>query len=576
MARTRWLWISLASLVLLVGMLCARGGARLEVEPGSTLVVRVRGDYVEAAEPTLLARVLGGGPAPFARVLSQLALARRDDRLDAVVLAIEDTSLGWGKAAELRDAIGRLRAAGRRTVAYLELDGLAVQREYWIASAADEVWVVPGGSVPLVGLAAEYLYLGDAFDKLGVDFEVAKAGRYKSAVETIAGNAMSDASREMANALLDSTERQFVDGIARGRGLEPDAVRAAIDRAPVLASELADARLIDGEAHLDAVLEKLGGPVVKGEEYAGIDPASVGFDPVATYALVYGSGNVVPGDESATPRGEPVFAAGAIREAVEKAAKDDDVDAIIVRIDSPGGSALASEIMWRAISEAKRESGKPVVASFSDVAASGGYYVASAADSIVASGTTVTGSIGVFSLRPLLGGLLDKLGVRTELLTRGEHADFLSSTRPSSPAARERLQSVVLDIYRLFLERVGTGRSLATEAVDAVGQGRVWTGEQALERGLVDRLGGLHEAVREANRLRGIDEDADAILVAYPPPKPLAQELAELLNARIAAAARASVGLPALSGPLATLERALASAPPLAPLLVPPAWVEIR
>lgn len=576
MARLRWLAITAIALMVLASMMCVRGQTAPDVEPGSTLVVRVRGDYVEAAEPSLVARVLGGGGRPFASLLSLLALAERDERIAKVVLAIEDTSLGWGKAAELRAAIERLREAGRATVAYLELGGIAVQREYWIASAADEIYVVPGGSVPLVGLAAEYLYLGDSFEKLGIEFEVAKAGKYKSAVETFAATGMSDPSREMANALLDSTERQFVDGIAAGRGLEPAKVRDWIDRAPALASELAAAGLIDGESHLDALLGEDDDKIVKAEEYAATDPESVGFDPVSTYALIYGSGNVVTGDEGATPSGEPVFSSGAIRDAVEAAAEDDEIDGIVVRIDSPGGSALASELMWRAITEAKRESNKPVVASFSDVAASGGYYVASAADSIVAPGAAITGSIGVFSLRPFLGGLYDKLGVRTELLTRGAHADFLSSTRPSSSGGHERLESVVLDIYRLFLERVAEGRSLEMAEVDAVAQGRVWTGEQAFERGLVDRIGGLHEAVRELNRLRDVDEEADAYLVAFPQPKPLAQQIAELLNARIARAARASVGLESLPEPIAALERTLEAGARGAPLLVPPVWIDIR
>jgi protease-4 len=506
-------------------------------------------------------------------LLSQLNLAARDDRIATVVLRISDLDIGWGKAQELRDAIGRLSEAGRTTVAYLELGAISAHLEYFVAVAADEVHIVPGGSVPIVGLSAEYFYLGGLFEKLGIDFEVAKAGRYKSAVETVAGTGMSEASREMANSLLDSTDRQFVDAIARGRGLTPDEVRARIETGPVMADELVAAGLVDSVVHLDELLDPADEAVVRGRDYARVSLETVGFDPKATFALVYGSGNVVGGDGTTDSRGNPVFAAEAFAEAIGQAADADDVEAIIVRIDSPGGSALASELMWRALRRARERSEKPIIASFSDVAASGGYYVASAADAIVASGTSVTGSIGVFALRPVVEDLLDEAGVGSEQLLRGAHADLGAGSRRLSPGARERLDRIVLDTYGLFLDRVAAGRSLDRAKVDAVGQGRVWTGEQAHERGLVDELGGLREALVRAKLAKGLDADADVALVTYPPPKTMAEQIADLLNARIARAVRAGIGLPTS---LARAERLVSNLPSSTPLLVPPALVEIR
>jgi protease-4 len=543
------------------------------IEPGSTLVVDVKGSYVESAAPPLLGRLLGGDSRPFIGLLSLLTKAARDDRIESVVLRIAGADIGWGKAQELRSAIGRLRAAGRRTVAYLEIESISAHRDYFVAVAADEIHIVPGGSVPLVGLAAEYFYLGGMFEKLGIEFEVAKAGRYKSAVDMVAGTGMSDASREMAEALLDSTDRQFVAAIADGRGLTPDEVRERIELGPVLASELVAHGLADGVAHLDELLESLGGEVVREDVYSAVGLESIGFDAQATFALVYGTGNVVNGDSATNSQGDPVFAAGAFAQAIEQAAEAEDVAAIIVRIDSPGGSALASELMWRAIRKASDESSKPIIASFSDVAASGGYYVASAADAIVASGASITGSIGVFALLPVVEGLLHNIGVESELLLRGPHADLGGGSRHMSDGARERLERIVLDIYDQFVERVATGRELEPAQVDAIAQGRVWTGAQAHERGLIDELGGLHEAVVRAKLASGLEADADVAIVVYPPSKTLPEQIAELLNARIARAVRGQLPLP---GSLDRVRRWVEALPTATPLLVPPALVEIR
>ena len=566
------------AIALMISMLMLAAGCSspLEVEDGSTLVLRIGGGYVEAEEPSVVGRMLGGSGRPFVGLLSNFSRAEMDDRLGTVVMHIEPLDIGWGKAEELRAAIDRLRGAGLKTVAYLEVAVLDAQLEYWIASAADEVYLVPAGSLMLVGLAAEYVYLGGLWENLGVEFEVAKAGRYKSAVEALTGKGMSDASREMAESILDSFERQFVDGIAAGRGVDAKDVRAWIEAAPVLESEWVDLGLIDGVSHLEDILAEIGAPVVKGADYASVDPETLGFSPVATYALIYGTGTVVSGDRPTNTRGDPVFASGVVADAIERAAEDSEIDAIILRIDSGGGSALASELMWRALEKAREETGKPIVASFSDVAASGGYYVPSAADAIVAPAMTLTGSIGVFAVTPILGGLYDKVGLQTELITRGKHAGFLSQQRRHDAETSAKLQSIVLSMYGLFLERVSQGRELSISEVDEIAQGRVWTGEQAHGRGLVDRIGGLRAAVQEANKLRDVDEDADVYLVTYPPPKPLVEEISDLLEARVARAAAGAVAFPEALAPLAALEHWFAELPVHTPLLVPPVMIEIH
>jgi protease-4 len=459
-------------------------------------------------------------------------------------------------------------------ISVLELQDPSASLEYYIACASDEVYAMPGISLPLVGLAAEYLYLGGLWEKVGVEFQVARVGKYKSAVEVYAGRGMSEASREMANSLLDSIESQFVGGIAASRDLSVDEVRAAIDTGPVLASQLKSLGLIDGIKHRDELEVIRDGKVVSGVRYQNVDPASVGFEPVAHFALIYGTGTVMGGRGSTSPTGAPLFAAGPFAQALEDAANDPEISAIILRIDSPGGSAAASEEIWHAINKlTSRADSKPVIASFSDVAASGGYYVAAAADAIVASPGAITGSIGVFSLRPSIGGLLDKLGINVESLTRGAHADLLLSSQPLSAGAKERLQQTVVEIYDLFLARVAQGRSLATAEVDAVGQGRVWTAAQAYERGLVDELGGLHTAVKRAKRASGLDEDAEVALIPYPQPRSLVEQLSELMDVRMRVLARSAVPLP---GVLETLRDRLMELPVGTPLLIPPIIADIH
>ena len=539
----------LVVLAVLLAMAFLQDRAGPEISPGSTLVLEIGGEYVEAAQPSLIARALGEDQRSFVSLLSTLTMAERDDRLAAVVLVIRPLQIGWGKADELRAAVGRLGDAGRKTVAFLEVASFSATREYYVATAADEIYVVEGGAVPVVGLAAEYLFLGGLWEKLGVGFEVGKAGKYKSAVESYTGRGMSEPTREMAESLLDSA--------------------IASTKAPF---ELVVQGLADGSLHLDELLEEMPGEIVRHDTYAGVLPAEVGFRPVASVALVYGSGPVVQGRGSRSWGGGSVMASKTLAETIAQAAEDPQIDAILLRIDSPGGSALAAEEIWRAI-VAAREHGKPIVASFSDLAASGGYYVAAAADGVVSNGGTLTGSIGVFALRPLMGGALDKLGVARESMTRGAYADFLLASEPLSDGARARLQGIVQSTYELFLERVAEGRPLELGQVDAVAQGRVWAGRQALEIGLVDEIGGLRAAVDRIRRALELDPDADVELVARPAPKRLSEELAELLEARLARVVYEALPLPRGFGWVDSL---LATVSADGPLLVPPVLVEIR
>jgi protease-4 len=571
MRRLRW-WIAILLLVGLAVWLLARGGAG--VEQGSWLVVDLEGQYVEG-EPPPLQRIFGRGGRGLASQLSELGKAERDARLGGVFLRVRGLDIGWGKAQDLRRAILRLREKGKRTVAYLEIEKYGSNLEYYVASAADAVYVAPGTRSPFVGMAAEYFFLGGLFEKLGIGVEYERVGKYKTAVEQFAERTMSDANREMSDAILDSLHDQFLADIGESRKLTRDEVAAIVDRGPTAPKELESEKLIEGAAFFDEVVAKENDPkLIEDEDYARVEASTVGFSPQASFALIYGAGSVVTGESQGGPSGGPVMASTSIAKAFEQAAESADVRAIVFRIDSPGGSALASDLIYRAIRKA-RAKGKPVVASMSDVAASGGYYVAAAADKIVAEPATITGSIGVFVIRPMLAGALEKLGIGFASLTRGRHADLLLSTQPLSEGARERMRAEVQGIYQQFVSRVAEGRSLDPVKVNEIGRGRVWTGAQAKEHGLVDELGGLRDAVVVAKGLVSLPADADVLLLPFPPPKPLVVQIQEAFQGAAVARADALVESALPTGPRAALDL-LRNLPLGVPVLIPPVLAEVR
>jgi protease IV len=559
----------LAALLLGLFWWIGRGGREPSIAQGSLLVVELSGKYVDGPIP-LLSRLRGDPVHSLLTLTSELRKAARDSRLDGVVLRVRALEVGWAQAEEIRQAIRGVSAKGRHTLAVLEVEGFG-NAPYYVASAADRVVATPGGNSPFVGIAAEYLFLGGLFEKLGVDVEYERVGEFKSAVESYAETKMSDANRLQSNALLDSVEGHFVREIAAARGRSEEQVRLAIDSGPSAPESLVEYGLVDEVATFEAAVAALGEhEQVKADVYAGVTPASVGFEPAATFAIVNGVGAVVVGAGSFSG-GSSVMASDTVADALRDAAKDPEVKAIVLRIDSPGGSPLASDLIWNAIRDVQKQ-GKPVVASFSDLAASGGYYVASAADVIVSQPQTLTGSIGVFVIRPVLAGLLEKLGVGVASITRGARADLLLSTVPLSPETRAVLREDVQHTYDRFLSRVAEGRGLDEASVDEVARGRVWTGEQALEVGLVDRLGGVPEAVLAAKEKIGLSPEADVLLVQYPAPRPLAEQVFEALQG----GASLELSLPGWPAGARQLISALRSLPIGTPLLIGPAWIEIH
>lgn len=539
------------------------------VPNGSYVLLDLQGDYPERPPEDLLGRFVFERPPSLLDLLLLIRDAREDERIAGLVVRVRALTIGWAKAQELRDALLAFREQGKPLYAYLEQELLSSTLEYYLASAAEKIYLPNGATAPLNGLLAQYVFLGGVWEKLDIEMHVEKIREYKTMGDMIANKEMSPYHREMANSLLDSIFGQLVSGVAGARKLSPEAVRAAIDASPATADELEQRGLVDGTRFLgDLRAELLGGEgkFLEAADYRKSGGPSLAGELNRKIAVIYGVGPITTGDSSEAALGSSM-GADSIQEAFRAAAEDEGVASIVFRIDSPGGSALASDLVWQAVRQAQAV--KPVVASMSDVAGSGGYYVAVGASRVFAEPATLTGSIGVVMSKPNVRGLLARLGVGTESLQRGELAALTSLTQSLGPAERERLVSSMRHVYDLFVQRVAEGRELAAERVDEIGRGRVWTGEQARERGLVDELGGFFQAIDAAKSAAGIPLTERVKLVFLPRRKMLVERLGELIDARLAGM------LPAWTRSLVEIIGAY-DFPPGSALTLMPERIEIR
>ncbi|GEJ59411.1 signal peptide peptidase SppA [Anaeromyxobacter diazotrophicus] len=451
-------------------------------------------------------------------LLARLRQVRDDPSVPGLVVRIDDLPVGHARAEELRRLLLEVKAR-KPVVAYLAGGGL---KEYHLATAATAVLVPPSAALFPAGLASTTPFLARGLGKLGVTFDVVAVGRYKSAPDPLVREDMSEAQREVTEAVQADVFDREVRAVAEARHLPEARVRELVDTGVFSADEARQAGLVDGLAWPDelelAVAARVGHRV---RLAAGLDEspprAAQRWGPRHKIAVVRVEGAIAAGRSRSAPLGDDGIAgAETIAALVKRAAGDREVAAIVLRVDSPGGDGLASDLIWREVVQARR-AGKPVVASMGDLAASGGYLVSVAADAIVAEPSTLTGSIGVFALKPDLSGLLGKLGVSTVTVKRGRHADLQSFTRRWTEEERALVEREVRAFYGVFVSRVAEGRHLGREAVEQVAQGRVWTGAQALERGLVDALGTFDDAVRLAKERAGLPADEEVELAAFEP-----------------------------------------------------------
>jgi protease IV len=473
-----------------------------------------------------LLQLLVGSKPTLRDVLDAIETASNDRRVNVLLARVGGDELGLGRTQELRGAIAAFRAKGKFALAFADSFGEfgPGTRPYYLATAFDEIWLQPMGNVGLIGLYAEVPFFKGTLDWLGIVPEFDHREEFKTAMNSLTETKMTPAHREEVDSLLASIGGQIVRGIAEGRKLPEAAVRDAIDRGPLLAEEARDAKLVDRLAYRDEVLAEARAHAGSGAELTGLttylDRAGRPNREGDTIALIYGSGLIERSAGSDNPLiGSNVMAATELTRAFRAAVRDPAVRAILFRIDSPGGSVVASESIWREVVFA-RERGKPVIVSMGDVAGSGGYYVAAAADKIVAEPATLTGSIGVLAGKLVVSELFKKLGVSTDSAQIGANAAMFSSTSDFSAWAHNRLEAFLDDAYRGFKDHVASGRHMTQEAVEEVAKGRVWTGEEAKTRGLVDELGGYPAAIRLAKEAAKMPPEASVKLTVFPREKP--------------------------------------------------------
>ncbi len=557
--RTRYLLLLL--LMIIAGGLIVR--ARLRgpaIKAGSYLVLEVGGAYEEAPPQDLLGQLVRRHERTLIDLLTMIREAQVDQRIKGVIVRIAPLETGWAKVQDMRDGLIEFKSSGKPLLALLEQEAIGGNKEYYLATVADRVYLPPAVNAPLNGLQAQFFFLGGVWDKLDIQMNVEKIREYKTMGDMIANKEMTAAQREMANSLLDSIYAQFVTGIAQGRGLAAAAVRSLIDQCPVSPVEYEAARLSDGTKYLQDLHDEIGGeetPLVEMKDYAQVSAKSLGLGVGPKIGVVFGVGAIVLGESGTGVQGQ-MLGADTVGEALRDAAEDDEVRAIVFRVDSPGGSAVASDLMWRATQQARKH--KPLIVSMSDVAGSGGYYIATGANQIVAQPATLTGSIGVVYVRPNFRGLLARMGINTETIGRGRFADLADVITPLSAEGRQKLIAEMNHTYDVFVDRVAAGRNMSAERVNDVGRGRVWTGTQAKDNGLVDELGGFVAAVQAAKQAAGIERKQEVQLVFYPKAKGFVERLGELLGTRLTVelprawkVALGSLALPFPEGTLLTL-----------------------
>jgi protease-4 len=501
--------------------------AALPRRGGVWLVVRL-----EPGLPELTPTRLPFGPAPpqgLLEVLATLEAAASDPRVAGVLLRFDGLLQGWSRALSLRRAVEGLRQRGKPVVAYGEVFGA---ESLLVASAATKLWLPETGTVFLVGLRIEGFYLKRLLEQLEIRPDVVRVGSYKSAAEHLTRESMSPQQREQLEALADDLFESLVEALATGRGLEPDAVRARVDAGPYSAPAAVEAGLADGCLYPDEVERELPGlardTVTEGPEgrprlldaghYHALRVADPGWRPLLRdlprIAYVVGRGGIHRG------RGQRGIASDTLRELLEGIRREEGVRGLVLRLDSPGGDGVASDLLWRSVELVRRE--KPVVVSMGDVVASGGYFMAAAADALFAEAGTVTGSIGVVGGKVDLDGLYRRLGVAKDGVERGRRASLLSEARGFTSDERAAMQSLFDSVHGTFVDRVAKGRGLEPERLARLAQGRVWSGLRAQGLGLVDSLGGPLDALREVCRRAGLAEGERYLLDLHPrlPPLP--------------------------------------------------------
>jgi len=504
-----------------VRMASTLGGERpVTVSDNSALILNLEGAVPEQAPVDVAIPYFQQQP-PLT-VLDTWKLLRRaagDTRVKALVLEPRGIDAGWAKLEELRAEIMAFKQSGKPVYAYLRN---ATMREYYLATAADKIYMAPEDELDVKGLRAELTYYKGTLDKLGVSMEFEHVGKYKDAPDEYTKTGPSPETLETTNEILDQYYGNMVQVIAEGRKLPPGAVRGVIDQGPFIGKNALDSGLVDGLIFEDDMLAQLNGQLkttlkkIGAHSYSKAAAADPSGQPRIAY--VTGDGEITRGDPGEDVSGSGITAFGMVQQ-LRQVAGDASIKGVILRIDSPGGDGIASDDILHEMKALSKK--KPVLISMSDLAASGGYFIAMTGDPILAYPNTLTGSIGVFFGKVNLSGLYDKIGLKKTLLTRGRFAAIDSETAPLTPEEKDKVQKELQVFYRGFVERVAEARKRPYDQVEPLAQGRVWLGAQAKMNGLVDEIGGLDRAVEMIKQRTNIPASQQVTLVTYPPRRSL-------------------------------------------------------
>ncbi len=503
--------------VAYVGLTEDRRGAVVK-RPREVVTLDLRGEIPDRKPPR---RLFQSSPMTVFDWVNLLDKAASDPMVDGVILTIENPQLGLARSEELRRALSRVRNAGKTVVAYC--DGVINSREYYLASAADHIVVPPVSTLNVLGLRAEVTFYKRLLDKLGITADLEHIGEYKTASDLVTRTDMSKHHREALTTLLDDMHSEWLSNIAVARGTTVEQVRTWRDHGPYVSEDAVAAGLIDDLAYNDELpdimKDRLGNRYVRvsQSEFADRRYEDRRWGATPRVAVVFAEGSIVEGEDGSSFLLGKTLGSKTISGAIKRAREDNSVRAIVLRVNSGGGSMFASDEIWREVS--RTVGVKPIVVSFGDVAASGGYYIAAVADSIFALPNTVTGSIGVINGKLVLDSLYEKIGFDKEVLTRGEFADMFDMTDRFDSDEREIVRNLIDRAYERFVGLVAEGRHLARDSVDAIAQGRVWSGSAATRLGLVDRDADLWETIQVAARMSGVGPGESVEVQVLPEPR---------------------------------------------------------
>ncbi len=508
-------------IVVILGFAVANiGEKKIVVADSSTLVLHLEGDVPERPPVQIpIAFFQEQQSITLLETWQVLRKAAADNRIKALVLEPRDLTAGWAKLEELRDDVAAFKKSGKPVYAYLRGAG---GREYYVASAADKIYMSPTDELDLKGLRAQLVYVKGSLDKLGVEMEFEHIGKYKDAPDMFTRTTPTPETLEVTNQILDQYYGNLVDSIAQGRGKTADQVRASLDSGPFVGKETVDNGFVDELLFEDEVFSRLKAKLnadtkrITGQDYSKA-PLS-GFEGSTKIAYIVGEGDITRGSTYENGSESGITATSLVK-LLRQVQNDSSIKGVIFRIDSPGGDGIASDDILHAAKELSAK--KPMIISMSDLAASGGYFIAMTGDQIIAYPNTLTGSIGVFFGKVNLKGLLDKIGVAQTVLARGRFADIDDPGKPLTDVERAKLRQEIEVFYRDFVERVATARKRPYDQVEPLAQGRAWVGVQARQNGLIDDLGGLDRAVELIKQKANIPASEKIALVAYPPRRTL-------------------------------------------------------